>query len=184
MTFKLGDYFPRKAVNEPFLILDDPRWSELEGGYKGSLYDASIALKQLEQAKTTSEVAIIYKELWNELHHQGNVGVASYYAVPHLVRIAKQSGLIDYNVLGLVSIIEIQRFKNNPKLPGKLLSAFSDAIQDLQSLAELVLKQSDNSDSVVTALSAIAVAKGKLKLGDAISKLDDGVIDELLENYG
>jgi len=110
--------------------------------------------------------------------------VASYYAVPHLVRIAKQSGLIDYNVLGLVSIIEIQRFKNNPKLPGKLLSAFSDAIQDLQSLAELVLKQSDNSDSVVTALSAIAVAKGKLKLGDAISKLDDGVIDELLENYG
>jgi len=98
-TFKLGDFFPRKIINEPSLLLADPKWGELEGGYKGALYNASAALKQLEQAETLLGVNNIYKELWNELHHQGDVGLASYYAVPHLVRIAKQSKLVDYNVL-------------------------------------------------------------------------------------
>jgi len=62
------------------------------------------------------EVNKVYEELWNYLHPQGDVGIASYYAVPHMVRIAKEKGLIDCNVLGLVSIIKIQRHKKNPIL--------------------------------------------------------------------
>lgn len=184
MTIKLGDFFPRKAVNETFLSLDDPKWSELEGGYKGTLYNASIALKHLEQEKTLSGAETVYKELWNELHHQGDIGLASYYAVPHLVRIANQTQLIDFNVLGLVSVIEIQRHKNNPRLPAKLQPAYSEAICGLQGLAETALHQNDSFEIATAALSAIALAKGQINLADAIQSLDSpDVIEDFLENY-
>jgi hypothetical protein len=184
MTFKLGDFFPRKTVNEPFLSLDDSRWGELEGGYRRSMYDASVALKQLELTRTLSDTDRIYKELWNELHHQGDVGIASYYAVPHLVRIAKQNKLVDSNLLGLVSLIEIQRHKDNPKIPGKLLPAYSEAIKDLQKLAMTVLDRDSDFDSVICSLSAIALAKGQLNLADALQRLDSqDQIEDFLENY-
>jgi len=184
MTIKLGDFFPKKTVDEPFLSLDDPKWNKLEGGYKGSLYDASVPLKQLEKAKTLTEVNAIYKELWNELHHQGDVGLASYYAVPHLVRIAKETRLVDNNVLSMVSVIEIQRHKNNPIIPGKLVPAYNDAIEGLQSLAEVALSQDDSLVSVITALSAIALAKGQRNLADAIQNFDSEDENEaFLKNY-
>jgi hypothetical protein len=184
MTIKLGNFFPRKTVNEPFLSLDDSKWSELEGGYKGAIYDASIALTQLELAETLFDTDTIYKELWNELHHQGDVGLASYYAVPHLVKIAKQNQLVDCNVLSLVSVIEIQRHKNNPRIPDKLLPVYNEAIKDLQELARIVLERDNTLASVITALSAIALAKGQRNLADAIQKFDsEDEIEIFLQNY-
>lgn len=134
MTFNLGSLFPKKSINEPHLELDDPRWAELEGGYKGSFYDAPVALSRLKNASTPKEVGEIYQELWDELHHQGDVGLASYYAVPHMVSAAKLNQIIDYNVLGLVSLIEIQRHKNNPVMPPLLYPAYSRALNELASL--------------------------------------------------
>lgn len=75
------------------LALDDPRWKTLEGGYR-VVYDASIALARLERGED------VWKELWNELHHQGDVGESSYAAVPHLVRIAAARGSRAWNLYG------------------------------------------------------------------------------------
>jgi hypothetical protein len=184
MTFKLGDFFPRKAINEAFLSLEDPRWDELEGGYRRTLYNPAQSLKKLEKAQNIQEVDSIYKELWNELHHQGDVGIASYYALPHLVRIAKQTQLVDFNVLGMVSTIEIQRHKNNPKLPSKLLPNYEEAISELYNLAQVALKQNNNLDCIITALAAISLAKGHRNLADAISKFDSEYeIEAFLKNY-
>lgn len=184
MSINFRDLFPKKTVNEPTLALNDPRWAELEGGYHGSTYDASIALRKLEQADSLEEVSKIYEELWNELHHQGDVGIASYYAVPHMVRIAKEKGPIDWNVLGLVSIIEIQRHKKNPTIPSALYPAYSNSISELPELATPMLAQNWDSGTASAVLTAIAVAKGHVKLGNAIQNLDDeDVIDEFLENY-
>jgi hypothetical protein len=184
MTFTLGDFFPRKVVNEPFLALNDPRWTELEGGYKGSLYDASVALKQLELADTLRTIRPIYEELWNELHHQGDVSIASYYAVPHLVRIAEQRQLVDFNVLSLVSTIEIQRHKNNPKLPPALQPAYQSALNSLEVLANIALKQSPGLELLTCALAAIAISHNQTKLADVVINLDSNIIDEFLETYG
>ena len=141
MAFKLGDFFSKKPFNEPHLNLGDPRWRELEGGYKGCLYDASAALVRLEVAKNLKDVDTIYAELWNELHHQGDVGMASYYALPHLVRIAKETKLVNESVLGLISVIEIQRQKShNPPLPKLLAEVYHNALVDLLPLAEIVFK--------------------------------------------
>lgn len=184
MAIKLSDFFPKKSVDEPALELDDPRWSTLEGGYRGTLYDASIALKKLELADNKQTVNQIYQELWNELHHQGDVGLASYYSVPHLVRIAKQKQIVDYNILGLVSVIEIQRHKGNPLLPNKLKPNYKKAIEDLAELAKLAMNQDWDLDLSTTALTAIALAKGQIKLANAILNMDsEDTIDEFLESY-
>jgi hypothetical protein len=92
--------------------------------------------------------------------------------------------LIDYNVLSLTSVIEIQRHKNNPKIPDKLLPAYKKAVADLQDLAQILLKRDGSLDSVITALGAIALAKGQRNLADAILKFDsEEEIEEFLKNY-
>lgn len=54
--------------------LDDDIWHRAEGGYKIQ-YDASVPLKELEETDEPSNRAAIFDELWNELHHQGDVGL-------------------------------------------------------------------------------------------------------------
>lgn len=184
MSFTLGKFFPKPPINEPILHLTDKRWKDLEGGYRGTLYDASEALMQLEKADAIDVVNSIYKELWDELHHQGDVGLASYYAVPHLVRIAKETQLVDYNVLALVSLIEIRRHKNNPALPKALSPQYVEAILGLESLAKIAMEKDWDLNIASSALAAIALAKNQLKLANAILNLDDeDVIDEFLEKY-
>jgi len=96
---------------------DDPRWKEMKGGYK-VIYDPRPALRSLEKGVNLDAA---WDELWNELHHQGDVGEASNAAIPHLVRIQKQTRNLDWNLYALVSTIETQRHaKNNPALPGHL----------------------------------------------------------------
>jgi len=184
MTFKLGDFFPRKQINEPFLTLDDPKWKEMEGGYRRTLYDASDALKNLEQAKTLSEVKAVYEELWNELHHQGDVGLASYYAVPHLIRIATETGFMDSNVIDMVATIEICRHGDNPKLPKALTPLYQQAIATLEEFAHISLKTSSTLENVSCALVAIAVSKSQIKLAQALQLLtSEADIQHFLENY-
>jgi hypothetical protein len=65
------------------LDFDDSRWKGLKGGYRIP-YDPRPVLRNLEEGKDLSDA---WSELWDELHHQGDVDVASYAAVPHLVRI-------------------------------------------------------------------------------------------------
>lgn len=182
MPFKLGNFFPKKPINEPFLELNDPRWAELEGGYKTVAYDASVALRKLEAAKNAEQADEIYQELWNALHHQGDVGMASYYAVPHMVRIAKETKVINANVLGLVTVIEIQRHRGNPTLPKALYPAYSKALSELSVLVAMISADDWDFDTTSTALTALAIAKGHLNLANAVSYLDDDDrIEEFLE---
>ena len=183
MAFNPGKLFSKQSINEPFLHLDDPRWAELEGGYR-TLYDASVPLKKLEQSNDQALQDDIYKEFWNELHHQGHVGLASYYAVPHLMRIAKIKRLTNWNILGLVSVIEIQRHKNNPKLPSALIPIYNKALVELGEFAILSLNETFDLETINVTLAAIAVSKSQIKLANAIMNLDsEDVINEFLENY-
>jgi len=96
------------------LSLEDEKWKELQGGYR-CRYDASVALRSLQSGID------VWGELWNELHHQGDVGLASYAAIPHLVQIAGGAALRDWNFYGLVATIEVERHRReNPALPSWL----------------------------------------------------------------
>jgi transposase len=93
------------------LSLTDTIWRELEGGYRVP-YDASKALARMEGGESA------WDELWNELHHQGDVGVASYAAIPQIVRIYEARRGSDWNLYALAATIEIERHrKTNPLLP-------------------------------------------------------------------
>jgi hypothetical protein len=78
----------------PMISLDDVRWSNMTGGYK-SPFDPRPLLKKLATDSDTTEV---WHELWEELHHQGDVGEASFAAAPFLVRSYRERGLLDWNI--------------------------------------------------------------------------------------
>lgn len=157
------------------ISLDDQRWRELKGGYR-VVYDASAALKGLEAGNDT------WSELWDQLHHQGDVDVASYAAIPHLVRIAKSAGSRDWNLYGLVGVIEVERHrKTNPPIPNWLQGDYENALQDIVALALQDLAEPLGSLTLQSALGIIALARGDRKLGTLLLHFDSSDIDELAE---
>ena len=158
-------------------------WQKLKGGYK-VCYDASIPLRQLEESDNPETISEIFNELWNELHHQGDVGLASYYSVPHLVRIGIEKNLFDRNILGLCAVIEQQRhLGNNPPLPVEIQASY---FKSFETLKEFVIKNLSNSldkTTSILALSTIATCDGRFKLGKLIMELEDeDLLNDLLEN--
>lgn len=99
------------------LSFDDERWKHLLGGYKIPC-DPRPSLRELENQQDTATAC---EELWEELHHQGDVGEASYAAVPELVRIHGNGIAADWNLYAMVAIIELARTESeNPDLPDDL----------------------------------------------------------------
>ena len=159
------------------LPLDDPRWSNLAGGYK-TPYDPSDALRRLEAGED------VWDELWEELHHQGDVGEASYATIPHLVRIAKSLPRRDWNFYGLVSTIEVERHrKSNPILPSWLVPDYKNAMAGMLELALADLRGETDRATILSILGATALAKGYVTLGAMIIHSDESEIVEVLDQY-
>lgn len=179
---------PSKRINHYLsfimLPLNDDKWKKLEGGYK-TPYDASIPLKKLKQAKNKEEINLVFTELWNELHHQGDVGLVSYYSVPHLINIIQDKKLYDFNAIGLVTTIEIQRHKDNPKLPQELEEEYLHSIQiKLPELIKQIIAYKWDETLTAIILAALAASKGHIEMADAILKMEDpDLLQEFLENY-
>ena len=63
-----------------------------------------------------------------DLHHQGDVELASYAAVPHIGRIQQKSGYNNCNHYALIGVTELCRgVGKNPPLPEWLAQAYWDA---------------------------------------------------------
>jgi hypothetical protein len=165
------------------MTLNDNIWKELKGGYK-VIYDASVPLARLEATTDQKEIASILDELWDELHHQGDVGVASYLSVPQLVRIAKEKALFDWKIYGLCTVIEQQRqLGNNSSVPSAYLDDYQRALSELNQFVISHIHEAQDGDDLRMALSTIATCKGQVKLGKAIFDMSDDVLDEFLEQY-
>jgi hypothetical protein len=141
----------------PMLSLDDERWNHLSGGYK-ILYDPRPALAKLESQRDTTTA---WQELWEELHHQGDVGDASYAAIPELVRIHHKRGVADWNTYAMVAIIELARTeRKNPEVPGWLREDYFRSIQELAELGTKEILRTEESEAIRAILSVIAIVKG------------------------
>ena len=139
------------------LEFTDKRWAKLMGGYR-TAFDPRPALRKLESNVHAKES---WHDLWEELHHQGDVGEASYAAVPHIVRIYRQRQGDRWRTFGLVALIELARERGtNPKLPGWLKQDYFQAIQDLAEIGSAEIMSEKNADAVRAILSVIAIAKG------------------------
>ena len=157
------------------LALEDPRWADLDGGYRTTT-EAPALLAELRSGED------VWDALWDDLHHQGDLGVGSYAAVPQLVRIAAAADGRDWNFYGLIATIEVARHgKHNPPLPQWLAASYADAWEKACLLAREDLAAELDGETVQAILAVLALAKGELKLGALISGLDSSEIEELLD---
>jgi hypothetical protein len=157
------------------LNLDDDRWSNLTGGYQMP-FDPRPLLAKLEAGQ---DIESTWHDLWDELHHQGDVGEASYASVPHLVEIHRKSGLVDWNTYAIVAIIELARKKgNNPGLPKWLEEDYFRAIQELAESGAAEIWRTAEPEAVRAILSVICIAKGLRTHGRFLVEYSE---DELLD---
>ena len=128
--------FPRKHL---YMELDDRAWGLLNGGYRIP-YDASKPLKKLKGILSQKERREIFNELWENLHHEGNVGLASYLAIPHLIDICIENKSLDRNFIGLCVTIENCRTSKgeNPEIPSQYATSILGRSLDLRSISQLI----------------------------------------------
>jgi hypothetical protein len=139
------------------LGLDDKRWQNLEGGYR-TQFDPRPSLSKLDANKDTNAA---WHDLWEGLHHQGDVGEASYAAVPHLVRIYRKGGAIHWNTYAIVAVIELARDDGrNPPIPGWLEEDYFQAIRELAERGAVEILQTTNPELVRAILSILAISAG------------------------
>ncbi len=75
--------------------------------------DIQDLLTALENSETPKQR--IWTRLWDELHHQGDVYVQSYFCVPLIFNIYKEKAWLDANLPAFLS--EIENCRNNPANP-------------------------------------------------------------------
>ena len=138
------------------LSFDDDRWNHLKGGYK-SPFDPRSALQEIERQTDSAEA---WHELWEELHHQGDVGDASYAAVPELVRIHRAGEAVNWNLYGLVATIELARTEpHNPDLPDWLRTEYFRSIRELAQMGREDIALAEKPETVRAILSIIAIER-------------------------
>ena len=151
-------------------------WSQLHGGYR-TPYDPRPAIQRLASGDVTA-----WDELWQELHHQGDVGEASYAAVPLLVELECRKRTSGWQFLALLATIETQRHsKANPPVPEWLSAEYRLAWQRAVTLALSTLNESDDPLVIRSALAVVALAKGQRRLGALLAWLDTSEIEELTD---
>nr|WP_246748589.1 hypothetical protein [Rhizobium setariae] len=120
------------------------------------------ALRRLE----TGDVDAAWKELWNNLHHQGDVGTASYAAVPEIVRIAVELDFRDWNAYALVATIDECRLDDgNPELSPSAGMPYFAALTKLAEKGASEILASDDALLTRSILAVLAFAKGASHVG-------------------
>jgi hypothetical protein len=161
------------------LALTDPRWATLQGGYHVP-FDASLALRAIEK-NWTDDTA--WEQLWEELHHQGDLGEASYAAVPVLVTLAASAVARDWQLYALAATIETERHRaGNVPMPAWLAADYTSAWQRLTTLALGDLAGARDASLIRSALAVVAIGRGQRLLGAFIGWLDESELDELADD--
>jgi hypothetical protein len=157
------------------LSLEDERWATLSAGYRIPV-DLRPLLRQLEAG---GEEESIWPEIWQELYHQGDVGEGSFVAIPHLVRIHRARGVLDWNTYAIVATIELARStQGNPDVPEWARESYDGALRDLARLGLEELPRARDAQVVRSILGLLAIVHGVRTHGRL---LIDFTEDEVLE---
>ena len=159
------------------LPLNDPRWKTLTGGYLVP-YDVSVPLHKLFERGESKE---LWHELWQELHHQGDVGPASYAAVPHLLEFARRSLRLDWNVFGLIAVIELAR-PSNPSVPEFLAASYFRTIKELPAVVGSHPQREWNEILTQHIVCCIALARGQRVLARVYLEMDQNAAQQWLQD--
>lgn len=127
----------------------------------------------------------MWEEIWEELHHQGDVGEASYAAIPAIAQIyAEQGQQLDWNVYALAATVEEARHGNdNPVMPTWLAAQYERGWAKLEACALAQLPLASDDELVSSILAVLALAKGKRTLA-RIALLTEDERKEMLDTAG
>ena len=138
------------------LDLNDDRWSTYNGGYSHTPYDPRPLIRRLVVGESDQE---LWATVWDELHHQGDIGEASYALVSYLPKFLSVADSIDWNPLGFTAVVEIERHSaGNPSVPRELQTSYHAALLDLP--ARALSHRSPPRDIGFTQCLAACVAAG------------------------
>lgn len=162
------------------LGLTDPRWAQLAGGRR-TQFDPRQALGQLGSGMAVERA---WAELWDGLHHQGDVDTAAYAAVPHLVQIHRRRDVPDWNTYAILGTIERERqARRNPAIPDWLVSGYQSAWREIVELALRDLARSEDPLLVQAALGAIAMARGLRRAAEVLLAFTEDELEEMVSRY-
>jgi hypothetical protein len=150
-------------------------WNELRGAYDLP-FDPRPALAAIEAGTGSWDI------LWQELHHQGDVGVASYAAVPLIARLAENAEQPDWNPFALAAAIEEARSNGrNPELPAWLATDYAEAWHRLFRVAHRCLPDADQDLLLTVLFAVLALAKGQTMLARFALLTEDERLERLAD---
>ena len=158
------------------IALDNDIWNELNGGYL-SAYNPVKCLMQLYENVDANDS---WKELWDELHHQGDVDQASYAAVPHILEIERRAKHFNWNGFALIAVIEQRRPANAAPRAGAIADGYQKTWNSL--LTVVANHLSKDWDDILTAsiLSCVAYSRGQRIIACAALELNERIARDFL----
>jgi hypothetical protein len=115
------------------LPITDEGWKRYRGGYKRAVVNLIPFLEKLGSGHMVEKDWDI---LWDDLHHQGDVGEASYAVVPYLAHYASIATPIAWHAFGFPAVVELERGRHgNPEVPPELFGNYTAALQALPKIA-------------------------------------------------
>jgi hypothetical protein len=170
----------RRAPPEPFHpgSFDGLRWATAAGAY-GTPYDPRPSIARIAAGR---DVDLMWAKLWQELHHQGDIGSASLLALPALADLRDATGVPDWNVHALATAVEAARLQRRvPHPEGLHESYYTNGLEALTRLALEDLSLTDEPLVVRSALVVIAFGRGQPLRGRLMAELTDDEIEEVLK---
>ena len=163
------------------LSLDSPEWSNLTHAY-GSATDIPDLLRQLEGLPSSDRDAEPWFSIWSSLAHQGDVYSASFAAVPHVVSyLAVAPHKADFSFFQFPAWVEICRVKEKITLPEPLANSYVTALASLPEIVASATKAEWDDTLASCALAAIAAAKGRISMAEAILEMNSEIARDFLK---
>ncbi len=163
------------------LSLESHRWSELQHAY-GDASDIPPLLVQLVGLPSSANNAEPWLTLWSALAHQGDVYSASFAAVPYVVQaLGSAPSKGDHSYVQFPAWVEICRVKNQVPIPEDLRVAYFDALAQLPRLVAAASESTWEPSFLVSALAAVAAAKGQSLIAEAVLELTPERAEGFLE---
>lgn len=170
----LSGHNPKPVIDLKAGASIDTAMSDLLDAY-GNPFDPHPYVARWKDGERDEPVRV----LWEHLFHQGDVGSASFAAIPDLVELVATLTQPDWDAYALIASIEETRANQNELLPASLAPAYFTAWKSVMTLKLRDLANAADDELVRSLIAVIAHAKGQHSLG-AIALCTEDEREEML----
>lgn len=163
---------------EDRLPLDSERWVELRGGH--GRYDAAPILEELLEGYLPLDR--FWSLAWAELHHQGEVGNASYLAIPWIwAHYCSNELEPDEELVWFVGTVERCRHRgDNELLLEAYAKGFQRSLREIAATCAAVVRSSHGFHFLKGSMHLLAVLAGQDELAELMDLVEEDQVAELI----